>query len=251
MNSDLTISLLTFVFTFGGAMLGMGIRGSLPNHHLSTESKDVVKLGMGLVGTMTALVLGLLVASAKNYYDTQSSELTQISANVAFLDRVLTHYGPETKEARATLRNACVQFLDHAWSSDGRLSAPTAAGSPGEVFYDQVQALSPKDESQRALKAQALSAMTGLGQMRWLMFTQSASAVSTPLLIALVFWLTITFISFGLYAPSNGTVVASLFVAAISVSAAVFLIMEMYRPYAGLIKISSAPLRAAIGQLGQ
>jgi len=251
MNSDITISLATFLFAFGGALLGMRIHASLPDHHLSTDTKDVVKLGIGLVGTMTALVLGLLLASAKNFYDTQSAELADMSARVVVLDRILAHYGPETKEARATLRSASVQFLERAWSTNGKLLAPSGTQAPGEIIFDQIQALSPKDDAQSALKAQALSLVSGLGQMRWLMFEQSASTVSTPFLAALVFWLTIIFLSFGVFAPSNGTVVTTFFVCALSVSSAVFLIVEMYRPYAGLTKISSAPFRAAIAHLGQ
>jgi uncharacterized membrane protein len=99
--SSLTISLIMLACVFGAALLGILLHAVLPQHHLSSETKDIVKLGMGLVGTMSALVLGLLVASAKNSYDTQSAELTQLSANIALLDRGLALYGPETKETRA------------------------------------------------------------------------------------------------------------------------------------------------------
>ena len=102
--SSTTISLIVFACVFGGALLGILLHAVLPQHHLSNETKDIVKLGMGLVGTMSALVLGLLVASAKGSYDAQSAELTQMSANIALLDRVLAHYGPETKETRDLVR---------------------------------------------------------------------------------------------------------------------------------------------------
>ena len=93
----IAIRLIVFACVFGGALFGMFLRGVLPERHLSADSKDTVRLGMGLIGTMTALVLGLLVASAKSYYDTQSSELTEMSAKIVLLDRVLAHYGPVTK----------------------------------------------------------------------------------------------------------------------------------------------------------
>jgi hypothetical protein len=219
---------------------------------LSADSKDVVKLGIGLVGTMAALVLGLLVASAKGSYDTQSTELTEMSAKVVLLDRFLAHYGPETKEARDMLRGAVVRILDRTWSKDS--TSPSQVEPPstgGDVLYDKMQGLSPKDDTQRSIKDQALSVAIGLGQTRWLMYEQSVTSVSLPLLVVLVFWLTIIFISFGLFAPPNATVVASLFVSALSVSGAIFLILEMYSPYSGLIQISSAPLRAALAHLGQ
>jgi hypothetical protein len=219
---------------------------------LNADSKDVVKLGIGLVGTMAALVLGLLVASAKGSYDTQSTELTEMSAKVVLLDRFLAHYGPETKETRDLLRGAVVRILDRTWSKDPTSPSQLELPSVGnEAIYDKIQGLSPKDDTQRSLQAQALSIAIGLGQTRWLMYEQSVTSVSLPLLVVMVLWLTIIFISFGLFAPPNATVVASLFVSALSVSGAIFLILEMYTPYAGLIQIPSAPLRAALAHLGQ
>jgi hypothetical protein len=244
--SSVTISLIVFACVFGGTLLGIFLHAVLPQHHLSAESKDIVKLGMGLVGTMAALVLGLLVASAKGSYDVQSAQLTQLSANVALLDRVLAHYGPEAKEARDLLRSAVTHILDQMWSEDN-----TSPSAGGEVVYDKIQGLSPKNDTQGSLRGQALSIAMDLGRTRWLMYAQRTTSVSVPLLVMLVLWLTVIFISFGLFAPFNATVVASLFVAALSVSGAIFLILEMYTTYTGLIQISSAPLRAALAQLGQ
>ena len=248
----ITISLIMFACVFGGALLGILLHASLPQHHLAADSKDIVKLGMGLVGTMSALVLGLLVASAKGSYDAQSAELTQMSANIALLDRVLALYGPETKETRDLLRGAVSRMLDQMWSKDGTSAssqAPTSAG--GEILYEKIQGLAPKNDSQRSLQGQALNIAMDIGKTRWLMYEQAITSVSMPLLIVLVLWLTVIFVSFGLFAPFNATVVSSLLVSALSVSGAIFLILEMYGPYSGLIQISSAPLRAAIAHLGQ
>jgi Protein of unknown function (DUF4239) len=164
------------------------------------------------------------------------------------LDRALALYGPETKEARNLLRGAVARILDQMWSS-ASLSVPTAAG--GEILYEKIQGLSPKNDTQRSLQGQALSMAVDLGKTRWLMYEQATTSVSMPLVVVLVCWLTAIFISFGLFAPFNGTVVASLFVSALSVSGAIFLILEMYTPYAGVIQLSSAPLRAALAHLGQ
>jgi hypothetical protein len=207
---------------------------------------------MGLVGTMAALVLGLLVASAKGSCDAQIADLTQLSANIVLLDHLLAEYGPETKEARASLRNAVVRFLDQTWSKGGASASglPPPLASP-ETVYAKMQGLSPKDDAQRSLQSQALILAMDLRKTRWLMYEQETVAVSLPLLVILVLWLTIIFISFGLFAPFNATVVSSLFSSALSVSGAIFLILDMYRPYSGLIQISSAPLRLALAQLGQ
>src|SRR5271169_3633766 len=118
--SSITIGLIVFACVFGGSLLGMVLRRVVPQHHLDKDSKDVVKLGMGLVGTMAALVLGLLLASAKASYDAQSAELTQVSANIVLFDRVLALYGPETAQARQTLRGAVTRGLDRMWPQDRR-----------------------------------------------------------------------------------------------------------------------------------
>jgi hypothetical protein len=245
--SSIAISLITFAFVFGAALLGMMLRAVLPQDDLTADSRDVVKLGMGLVATMAALVLGLLIASAKSSFDMQNVELTEMSSRVVLLDRVLSHYGPEAQEARAELRRSVVNTLDTLTSRDASRLEPTK----GELLYDKIQGLTPQTDAQRSMQAQALSIVLALGQTRWLMAEQRVNSVSVPLLFVLIFWLTIIFVSFGLFAPRNPTVVISLLVSALSVSGAIFLILEMYAPYAGVIHVSSAPLRAALSRLGQ
>jgi len=248
--SPLSMSLIVFACVFGGALAGMALRGVLPEHHRSTESRDVVKLGMGLIATMSALLLGMLVASAKDSYELQKSELTQLTAKVAFLDRVLALYGPETKEARQLLRGGTSHFIDRIWPQDNAPSlGPKAPGS--DMLYTKIQELSPKNDTQRSLQTQAASTAVEIGQMLYLMFEQRGSSISTVLLAVVVFWLSCIFASFGLFAPSNATVTATLFVSALSVSCAIFLVLEMDRPFEGMLQISSAPLRDALAHLGQ
>jgi|SRR5215475_12384843 len=249
--SALVVALIVFACVLGGALLGMFIRTLLPDHHLSSDSKDAVKLGMGLIGTMAALVLGLLVASAKGSYDAQSAELTQMSANIAVLDRMLALFGPETKEARTQLHGVTARLLDQLWSRDGASSSRPATSVAGESLYATIQGLSPTNDTQRSLQSQALGMAIEIGKARWLMYEQATTSISLPMLVILVLWLTVIFLSFGLLAPSNATVIASLLVSALSVSGAIFLILEMYAPYDGLIQVSKAPLRAAIAQLGR
>lgn len=155
--SAMAISGIVFACVLGGALLGNFLRTVLPEHHLTADSKDVVKLGMGLIATMAALVLGLLIASAKGSYDTQRNALTQVSANIVLLDRVLAHYGAETQEARAMLHRAVVRVIDQLWPEHNARAAeldPTADG--GEALYEKIQALSPQNEAQRSLQAKAL-----------------------------------------------------------------------------------------------
>ena len=232
-------------------MCGILLSRALPEHHLSANSKDVVRIGMGLVSTMAALVLGLLVSSAKSFYDAQSSELTQMSATVVLLDRLLAHYGPETKEVRGLLHGALAESIDRIWPQERTTSKLGEPSTGPDTLIDRIQALSPKDDTQRLLRAQALSTAADLMRTRWLMYEQGTSSVSVPMLVILVFWLVAIFISFGLFAPRNATVITSIFVAAGAVSGAIFLILEMYAPFGGVIEISSAPLRAALTNIGQ
>jgi Protein of unknown function (DUF4239) len=250
--SSTLISAIVFACVFGGALLGMYIRTVLPDNHVADSSKDVVKLGMGLVATMSALVLSLLISSAKNSYDAQNTGLTQSSAQIVVLDRILAHYGTEAENARSMLRNAVVSTLDRLWSEKSLKSSKLAPPSRGnELLLDLIQELAPKDDGQRMLKTQALTIAFNVGETRWLQYAQMNNSLPAPILMMLIAWLATLFFSFGLFAPRNSTVIASLFVAALSVSGAIFLIVELYSPYGGVIEVSSAPLRAALAQLGQ
>jgi hypothetical protein len=246
------ISAVVFACVFGGSLLGMFIRRAVPDKYLSGESKETVRLAMGLVATTLALVLGLLIASAKGFYDNQNAELTQLASNVALLDRILAHYGPETADLRGLLRDSVTREMAF-------LFAPSSSGQTrdqpprpqGEVLLDKIQELSPKDDNQRSLRAEALNLGIQAGQTRWLIFEQRTVPVPKLLLGTLLFWLIILFISFEIYAPSDLTSLAALCFAAGAVSSAIFLIIQMYHPYTGLIQLSDAPLRAALAQLGQ
>ena len=206
---------------------------------------------MGLVATMSALVLGLLVASAKNSYDEQGTEMTELASRIVLLDRIFAHYGPETKEVRTQLKGLVAGMVTHFEGRDGSgatdVQAPTVRG---ELPVNELQALVPKTEAQRALQAEALNIILELSKDRWLMYEQRTRAMSTPLLVIVVAWLSIIFMSFGLYATPNATVTVALGIAALTVSTAIFLIVEMYSPYSGLIRISVTPLRSALALLG-
>jgi FtsH-binding integral membrane protein len=164
---------------------------------------------------------------------------------------MLAHYGPEAKDARDLLHGFVINSLNRVWPQEEGQASGRPQSTDAEAFADSVQALLPKDDTQRALKAQAINMAIALGQTRWLMVAQQTTSVSKPFLVVLVFWLAALFISFGLYAPRNTTVTTAFFFAALSVSGAIFLILEMYTPYTGIIHISSATLRSALGHLGQ
>ena len=250
--SPIAIGWVVFALVFGSALLAMFVHSVLPEHHLNADSKDVVKLGIALIATMSALVLSLLIASAKSAYDTRSNQLLQISADIILLDRVLAHYGPPTKEARSLLQRSVVAAIERFWPADSHAPAVIDANaSPVEILYDKIDELSPQSEAERSLRSQALTMALDLGQKRVLLFQQLGSSIPVPFLVVLVFWLCIIFASFGLFAPRNGTVIGVLLVCALSVSGAVFLILELDRSFEGLLQVSSVPLRATLAQLGR
>ncbi len=244
-------SVIIFFCIFGGGMVGVWLRTVLPEHHLDAETKDVVKLGAGLIGTMAALLLGLLVASAESSHDARSGELTQMAANTILLDRMLAHYGPETGEIRGMLKLAVAQMLDQIWPTKGENTGGLGPQTGREIIFDKIQELVPHTDAQRAIQSQAESIAINVGQTRWLLFEQSGTSISIPFLVVVVFWLSMLFMSFGLFAPRNATAIATLLVSAISVAGALFLILELDRPFAGLIQIPSAPLRNALSVLGR
>lgn len=216
--------------------------------HVSAETKEAVRLGMGLVATTVALVLGLLISSAKSFYDNRNAEVAQLAADTVLIDRILVHYGPETQDSRAVLHSSMAEMLNRSSSNSsmGRLDANTHAQ---EALYDKLQALTPGSESQKLLRTEALGLALEIGHTRWLMFEQRNTPLPTPLLMMLIFWLTTLFVSFGLFVRPNATVVISLGISALALTGAIFLIAEMYQPYKGLIRVSDAPVRAALAQM--
>jgi len=251
--SPIVLASIAFLVIMGGVLLGAVLRNALPGHHLADDAKDVVRLGTGLVGTIAALVLGLLIASAKNSFDTQSSQVRQTTASIVVLDQILAQYGPEARAARELLRGAIDPLVERIWRENrtgSAKAAPFAPGAGAQSTYAKILALSPQDDVQRALKDRAVQVATDLAHDRLLLFEQADDAIPMPFLAVLVFWLTIIFASFSLFSRLNPTVVAALVVVALSASAALFLILEMNQPFAGLMQISSAPLRNALAPLG-
>src|SRR5262245_42135200 len=251
MNTTLT-ALIVFGCLIGAALAGRTIRRLLPDHHLATESRDGIKLALGLVSTMSALVLGLLVSSAKSSYDTERSEVIQMAAKVAFLDRVLAVYGPEAAEPRTRFHDAVKEAIKRMWPEEAESSVLLAPNTQtGHAMYAAVQNLSPSDEAQRKRNDQAASLSPYLGQLRSLLQAQSVPCISKPMLIILVSWLLIIFLGFSVLAPTNPTVMFAFIISAVAVSGAIFLILELDQPFGGFLRISSEPMVNTLDQLGK
>ncbi len=250
------IGILAFACTLGGVLVGNSLRAIVPRHHLDGESRETIKIAIGLIATMTALVLGLVTASAKNSFDEVDKAATHYAVDVLSLDRLLARYGPETAEVRTALVQVVESRIEmlRPRSSSQKTNLNTLlprAGLGVEGLGDGIRRLVPRDDSQRALQSQAANLAEAFLLKRWLVAAGGSTSIPKPFLAILVFWLTITFASFGLFAPRNLTVLTALVVCALSVSSAVFLILEMDGPFDGLIKVSTEPLLYAHAHLNQ
>jgi len=248
------VAVVVFGCTFLGALAGLVLHARLPVHHLDGDSKDVLKLVMGLIATMAALVLGLLISSAHRSYDAQEAEVQQIAVHLFQLDRALERFGPDASDARKLLYQIVLAEVKFASTIDGggaMTDKPLQAQKETAELFDRITSLSPKTEAQRFIQAQALQLLSRLADTRLLLNEQARGSISWPFLVVLVFWLAVLFVGFGLFARFNATLVAALLVGAVSVAGAIFLILEMNRPYTGLMQISIAPIRNALTQMGR
>lgn len=246
--SPLALSVVIFLVVFGGIFIGTAIRRALPEHHLSKETHDVVRLGAGLIATIAALVLGLLIGGAKSSFDTRSSQVKQLTANVILLDNLLAQYGPEATPVRNMLRGAIGPVVGRLWHEKAT-AGPFATTSEGEKLYLTIYSLSPRNDLQRSLQARAIQLTNDLAQTRLLLFVEADNQIPAPFLAILVFWLFIIFLSFSLFSDLNATAFAFLCVFGLSASCAIYLILELNQPFDGLMRISDVPLRNALAPL--
>lgn len=265
------IGLIAFACIFGGALLGMLFARVLPEIHLSSDAKDVVRVAMAMVATLAVLVLALLISSAKKTADEKDSELRATGAQFILLDRTMAQYGAETKHARDSLKALLWSRLTHprgrGWQPGqaspemaavpqmgmaGASVASTATGRELDSIQRELLDLSPQTEGQRWLQSEALRITNALEATRWSVLEQPRSSISWPFVSILVFWLTLIFVSFGLFAPRNVTMTVVLFLSAMSVATALYLILELDQPYSGLIlKTPDDALQTALEQLGR
>lgn len=251
MNSVMTTAAVA-ASLFGALLAGRGTRRLLSDQHLSPDSKDAVKFAMGMVATMTALLLGLLVSSAKDTADTARGEIIQMASKVAFLDRMLALYGQEAAGVRRELHDVVVDAVERMWPGDQRVPARLNPDQrAGDAFYVAIQRLAPADDTQREMKSQALGLAVELGEMRALLVAQSVPSVSTPLLLVVACWLVVIFFTASVLAPPNVMTGVAFAAAACSVAAAIFLILELDQPFGGVLRISSEPMLAVLQHLAR
>lgn len=252
--SALSIAGIVFACCFAAGLLGLFLRNVIPDQHLDSDSRDTVKLVMGLIATMAALVLSLLIASAKSSYDAQQTGLEQLATDVIELDYRLASFGPETKDVRQGIRTAMANLHDRIWSPEGASAQtidPRASAGVYDSILGAIRTLPAKTDAQQSDQKAALGLVATVFRTRLLMFVETTGGISTPLLTILVLWVSTLFLGFGLFARLNPTVGSAFFVGSVCVAAAIFLILELNTPFSGLMRVSDAPIRYAISRVGQ
>ncbi len=244
-----------FACVFGSALLGMFLGKYLPDHHRADNSRDAIKLAAGIVATLAALVLGLLVASAKDSFNTKEQGLRSAAAKVVLLDHAMANYGADTAETRAQLRGFVEAVLAAVWPEGGAkptMRNSSQSGAKLEEIERRLLALTPQTKPQEWLQSRALQLLGDVMQTRLIIIEQLDMATNPIFMMVLTLWLAFVFLSFGLLSPHHATALAALLVGALSVSGAVLLIVEMDRaPFSALITISNAPLRDALALMGR
>ena len=247
---SIPIGVIIDAILFGSALLAMGVARFLPEHHLSPETKGVVSVSVAVVGTLSALVVGLLISNSNASFTAKAQEVTQISADVISLDRMLRRYGPEAQDIRVLLRRYAAAERQNLFPTDPNQAADLENNTTIAVLeelQDKVLALTPTNATQRWLQPQALALIGTMMAARWQLGQQeSASGIPLPLLLLVMFWFIIIFVSFGLFAPRNMTALAMIFLCSVGIGTAIRMMTELQAPFGGLIRIPSTPLTHAL-----
>lgn len=244
--SSVGIAAIAFALILGSAAAGIGLRRALPEHHLSGDSKDVIKLATALVGTMSALVLALLFASTRQSYEHTSLAVSRMATDLAQLDRVLTEYGPEAAPLRTALRGEIDPLIDSIWKENAAGRPAGAAKAHDQSVLYMIRNLSPKNGIQTSLQARALQLSTDLTEIQLGLASQLPDSISMPFIDVLILWLMFIFTVFAMSSPSNATLITVLFLCILAASGAIYLILELGSPFDGLMQIPNDGLRSAL-----
>ena len=239
--------LLVFAVLSAAALLSLWLYPHLPEHYRSAETTSNLRLGMGVIATITAVVVGLLISSVKDHFDLASRDVQALGADLIVLDRTLRFYGPDAAHARDLLARYTERVLKGTFPSGGQ--APMVDDQEAEDLLNQTEqailSLQP-DPQEPNFKEQALTEVRSIVRRRQALIAESGSAVSPPIVMGITVWLGLIFASFGYNAPRNGMMVIILLVCAASVASAIFLILEIDRPVGGLMTVSSEPIQHAL-----
>ncbi|MBL8417910.1 MAG: hypothetical protein JNN31_06700 [Dechloromonas sp.] len=250
--TPLIAAFVAAMLMMAGALVGALLRKHLPSKHFGQETMEAIKLGLGFIATLSALVMGLVISSSKAAYDARAEMVHSAAALIVQFDSNLRQIGPEANPIRLVLKDAVVATMGEIW---GRRSL--VAGQPEAVvtkrrvgqLEQMLFALVVSSEMQRQAQANAFRLVAELARLNASAFTQHGSDVVMPLLAVVSCWMMLNVAGWNLFAPASRMLMAVNVVCALSVASAVFLILEMDQPFNGVISISDAPMRAALERL--
>jgi hypothetical protein len=251
MSSTVLIGFVAFAAILGGAFVGVEARERLPKQHLTEETKTLVSMSTAVLATVAALVLGLLISNANSAFTRLGGELTTLSSQILRLDAILQTYGPEAEPARKTLLKYAEQKLADMFPdspADVHLGNPVTYALLQET-EEKMLGLKPADARDQWWLGQALGLAGKIGDTRWLIAQQVGQGTPKAFVALLVFWLTLLFASFGLFAPPNFTSAITLILCALAVAAAVGMFLELEQGFGGLVRVSPEPMRHAVATL--
>lgn len=250
--SHLTIALVSFAGIFGGALLGFFAARRLPGHHLNNETQTAVTVSVAVIGTLAALVLGLMITAANGSFTKRSEEVRELSLQLIRMDRNLRRYGPEAQDVRVSLRAWATAKIQQLFPEETK-EAPTSDQTIEmlEGVQDGLMALKPKDDRQEHLRALCLTLSSTMIQARWGLETHAGHSIPIPFLVLLIFWLAIVFASFGLFAPSNSTTMAALFLCAMAVAGGILLIEDLDNPVGGFVRLPADAMKRALTEISR
>jgi len=246
--------LVVLAILFCSAMFGMLVGRILPEHHLTDQTKGVITVSTGVIGTLTALVLGLLIAASSSSFNTKNQEVVLIAADVLQMDRLLRRYGPEGEGSRDLLRRYTAMKIQDLFP-EGAAKRPNLNNPRTVALLEELQAklvaLDASNANQRWLQSQALELVSRIAGARFLLVEQNTIGIAVPLLVLVVFWLCLLFFSFALFAPRNATVTTALFICALAAAAAIEMTLELNTPFRGIIRISNKPMKEALEEISR
>jgi hypothetical protein len=250
--SSLAVAGIALLCVMGGSALGMWLGGRLPEPHRNSDSRDAVKLATGMLSVLAALVLGLLIASVKNSFDTTDAQIRQFASTLIMLNQTLEDYGSDAAAPRVMLREYTARALADNWPPDKAAPIRMEDVEAGKLLSGvRAAILRLPGGSQRrdTLRTEAASLVEDALKTRWLLIERAESSIHPLFLDTLIVWITLIFLSFGYNAPRNATVAASFLLSALALAACIFLIVEMDGPFEGLITVSSTPMRSALAHM--
>jgi hypothetical protein len=245
------IFLISFVAIVAGMVLGMILRRQIPVVYLREDSKEVILRGAGFLTTLAAVLISLMIASAKTSYDTQDSHFRTLAAYLVETDQLLVQYGPEATEVRILMRQSVPAAVDRIWREKQQATQNSAftAASLAEQLNGAIEALTPTSDAQRAIKQRLEAAGAEIARTRLLMYADGDKPILTPFLLILIFWLAVIFASYSLFVEPGRLMIAALLVSAMSVSSALFLVADLSQPFVGLMQLPKEQLEHTLQPL--